>query len=144
MIDSQDVDWNTLIIAEIWDSFVRDPFLILLIVNTSPGSLQSGQPFSPPTRELEATKDVAMEAYFASQESDGDHKKRKASFVAEPIYQKRVPPMTRQKSRLQSMYKWGTSTFLQLGTLGSLKAVVLRGTIANPWEYNDGLQAQFK
>lgn len=73
---------------------------------SSSGSLQSGQPSNSPAvnlRDLDGKQTGKGEAFFASQESDGDHRKRKASYVAVPIYQKRLPPVTRQRSRLQSM-----------------------------------------
>ena len=86
----------------------------------SPGSLHSGQPSE--VQAASGTKEVAagqsalpnqdpkavlqkQEVYFASQESDGKQWKRKASFVADPIYQKLQPPATRQRSRLRKMCK---------------------------------------
>ena len=86
----------------------------------SVGSLHSGQPSEMPAAKGEkdrADKQAALpsqgptaalqnqEIYFASQESDGKRWKRKASFVADPIYQKLQPPNTRQRSRLRTMCK---------------------------------------
>lgn len=71
-----------------------------------PGSYQSGQPSTEPSARKGAALEMEKEentAFFASQESDGERKKRKASFVADPIYQKLVPPATRQRSRLRTM-----------------------------------------
>ena len=82
------------------------------------GSLHSGQPSEMPAANGEivrADRQAALpsqgptaalqnqEIYFASQESDGKQWKRKASFVADPIYQKLQPPNTRQRSRLRTM-----------------------------------------
>jgi hypothetical protein len=49
-------------------------------------------------------KENAENVYFASQQSDGQNTKRKRSYVADPIHQKRrTTPVTRQRSRLQTM-----------------------------------------
>lgn len=66
----------------------------------------SGQPSGPGVTTRAAASDshrMADMPFYASQESDGDHRKRKASFVADPIYQKLLPAATRQRSRLHAM-----------------------------------------
>ena len=90
--------------VRVWKLVSRLPECPLL----SAGDTRSGQPDKEALEEDDQLRDSDPNNdnfIFASQQSNGQGTKRKASFVAEPIHQKRRQIETRQRAKMSAMFK---------------------------------------